>query len=105
RGQIAWQYERAALFDRAIANYQRAAVVAQRLYANEDAVKLVSRGLALLEPRPAGAKRDAQELNLQLALAPLYRMTKGWTSVEVEQVLDRAMELCDKVGDDAQRAQ
>src|SRR5262245_15104400 len=32
-------------------------------------------------------------------------MTKGWTSPETEQVLDRAMELCDKVGDDAQRAQ
>jgi tetratricopeptide (TPR) repeat protein len=32
-------------------------------------------------------------------------MAKGWTSPEVEQALDRAMELCDKVGDDAQRAQ
>jgi DNA-binding SARP family transcriptional activator len=104
-GQIAWQYERAAVFDRAIANYQRAAATAQRLYANEDAVDLLSRGLALLEHLPPGAKRDAQELNLQLALAPLYRMTKGWTSPEVEQTLDRAMELCDKVGNDAQRAQ
>ncbi|HEV2426148.1 MAG TPA: AAA family ATPase [Terriglobia bacterium] len=104
-GQIAWQYERAAVFDRAIANYQRVAAAAQRLYANEDAVNLLSRGLALLEQLPAGAKRDAQELNLQLALAPLYRMTKGWTSPEVEQALDRAMELCDKVGDDTQRAQ
>ena len=104
-GQIAWQYERAAVFDRAIANYQGAAAAAQRLYANEDAVNLLSRGLALLEHLPPGAKRDAQELNLWLALAPLYRMTKGWTSPEVEQALDRAMELCDKVGDDAQRAQ
>lgn len=104
-GQIAWQYERAAVFDRAIVNYQRAAAAAQRLYANEDAVNLLSRGLALLEHLPPGAKRDAQELNLRLALAPLHRMTKGWTSPEVEQTLDRAMELCDKVGDDAQRAQ
>ena len=104
-GQIAWQYERAALFDRAIANYQRAAAAAQRLYANEDAVALLSRGLALLEHLPPGAKRDVQELTLQLALGPLYRMTKGWTSPDVEKSLDRAMELCDKVGDDAQRAQ
>jgi DNA-binding SARP family transcriptional activator/predicted ATPase len=104
-GQIAWQYERAAVFDRAIANYQSAAAAAQRLYANEDAINLLSRALALLEHLPPGAKRDAQELNLQLALAPLYRMTKGWTSPEVEQALDRTMELCDKVGDDAQRAQ
>jgi predicted ATPase/DNA-binding SARP family transcriptional activator len=104
-GQIASQYERAAMADRAIPHYQRAAVVAQRLYANEDAINLLSRGLALLEQLPPGAKRDAQELNLQLALAPLYRMTKGWTSPEVEQALDRAMELCDKGGDDTQRAQ
>ena len=104
-GQIAWQYDRAAVFDRAIANYRRAAAAAQRLYANEDAVNLLSRGLALLEHLPPGAKRDAQELNLQLALGPLNRMTKGWTSPEVERSLDRAMELCDKVGDDAQRAQ
>jgi DNA-binding SARP family transcriptional activator len=104
-GQIAWHYERATVFDRAIANYQCAAAAAQRLYANEDAANLLSRGLALLEHLPPGAKRDAQELNLQLALGPLYRMTKGWTSPEVEEALDRAMELCDKVGDDAQRAQ
>lgn len=84
-GQIAWQYERAAVFDRAIANYQRAAAAAQHLYANEDAVNMLARGLALLDHLTPGAKRDAQELNLRLALAPLYRMTKGWTSPEVEQ--------------------
>jgi len=104
-GQIASQYERAGMADRAIPHYQRAAGAAQRLWANEDSVSLLSRGLALLEQLPRGAKRDKQELNLQLALAPLYRMSKGWTSPEVEQALDRAMELCDKVGDDAQRAQ
>ena len=104
-GQIASHYERAGMAEQAIPHYQRAAVVAQRVYANEDAIALLSRGLALLEQLPPGAKRDAQELDLQLALAPLYRMTKGWTSPEVERVLDRAMALCDTVGDDAQRAQ
>jgi DNA-binding winged helix-turn-helix (wHTH) protein/predicted ATPase len=103
--ELAMHFERGRDFERATNYLQQAAVVAQRLYANEDAINLLSRGLALLAQLPRGAKRDAQELNLQLALAPLYRMTKGWTSPEVEQALDRAMELCDKVGDDAQRAQ
>jgi len=80
-------------------------VVAQRLYANEDAVSLLSRGLTLLEQLPPGAQRDTQELSLQLALSPLYRMIKGWTSPEVESLLARAMALCDMVGDDIQRAQ
>jgi predicted ATPase len=104
-GQIAAQYERAGMAEQAIPHYQRAAVVAQRLYANEDAINLLSRDLALLEQLSPGAQRDAQELSLQLALAPLYRMTKGWTSPEVERVLARALALCDTVGDDTQRAQ
>src|SRR5205085_2409440 len=54
---------------------------------------------------PAGSKRDKQELSLQLALAPLYRVTKGWAALELERVLDRALALCDTVGDDAQGTQ
>jgi len=40
-----------------------------------------------------------------LALAPLYRITKGWASLEVERVLNRAMLLSEKVGDTGQRIQ
>jgi DNA-binding SARP family transcriptional activator/predicted ATPase len=104
-GQIASQYERAGMAEQAISHYQRAAVVVQRLYGNEDAISLLSRSLALLEQQPPGANRDAQELQAQLALAPLFRMVKGWTSPEAERVLARAMALCDTVGDDTQRAQ
>lgn len=104
-GQIAAHYERAGMAEQAIPYYRRAAGVAQRLYANEDAISLLLRALALLEQLAPGATRDRQELTLQLALAPLYRMTKGWTSPEVEAVITRAMALCETVGDDQQRAQ
>src|SRR2546421_8459800 len=104
-GQIASHYERAGMIEQALPYYQRAAAVAQCVYANEDAINLLSRSLEWLELLPAGAKRDKQELSLQLALAPLYRVTKGWTDPELERVLDRALALCDTVGDDAQRAQ
>lgn len=104
-GEIAAHYERAGLAEQAIPYYQRAATVAQRIYANEDAINLLSRGLAQVTRLPRGTRRDLQELNLQLALAPLYRITRGWTSPEVERTLDRAIELCDNVGTDAQRAQ
>ena len=104
-GQIASHYERAGMIEQALPSYQRAAAVAQRVYANEDAIGLLSRSLELLELLPAGSKRDKQELSLQLALAPLYRVTKGWAALELERVLDRALALCDTVGDDAQRAQ
>jgi len=104
-GQIASHYERAGMLEQALPFYQRAAAVAKRVYANLDAISLLSRSLELLELLPAGAKRDKQELSLRLALAPLYQVTKGWTAPELERVLDRALALCDTVGDDAQRAQ
>ena len=104
-GQIASHYERAGMIEQALPFYQRAAAVAQLVYANLDAISLLSRSLELLERLPAGAKRDKQELSLQLALTPLYRVTKGWTAPELECVLDRALALCDTVGDDTQRAQ
>src|SRR5213078_4577586 len=104
-GQIAPHYERAGLIEQALPYYQRAAAVAQCVYANEDAISLLSRSLKSLELLPAGAKRDQQELGLHLALAPLYRVTKGWATPELERVLDRALALCDTVGDNAQRVE
>jgi DNA-binding SARP family transcriptional activator len=104
-GQIAAHYERAGMIEQALSYYQRAAIVAQRVYANEDAISLLSRSLELLEFLTAGAKRDKLELSLQLALAPIYRVTKGWATPELEHVLDRALALCDTVGNDAQRAE
>src|SRR6266516_801897 len=104
-GQLASHYERAGMIKQALPSYQRAATVAQRVYANEDAISLLSRNLELLELLPAGSKRDKQELGLQLALAPLYRVTKGWATPELERTLDCALALCDTVGADAQRAE
>ncbi len=104
-GQIASHYEHAGMIEQAIVYYLRAATVAQRVYANEDAISLLSRSLEQLEQLPVGVKRDKQELGLQLALAPIYRVTKGWAAPELERVLNRALALCDRVGDDGQRAQ
>ena len=103
--QIAAQYEQAGMFEQAIPYYQRAGAVAARVYANQDAIGLLTHALSLLAQLPPGPRRDAQELGLQLALAPLHRITRGWTSPEVEHVLNRALLLGDKVGNVAQRAQ
>ncbi len=103
--QIAAQYEQGGAFEQAIPYYQRAAAVAARVYANADAIALLNRGLALLAQMPPGARRDARELALLLALAPLYRVTQGWTSPETERVVSRSLVLSEKVGTVSQRAQ
>ncbi len=104
-GQIVSHYERAGMIEQALPSYQRAAAVSQHVYANEDAISLLSRSLQLLELLPTGSKRDKQELTLHLALAPLYRVTRGWATPELERTLDRSLALCDTVGNDTQRAQ
>ena len=103
--QIAAHYESAGVLEQAIPHYSRAAVVAQGVYAQDEAMALAGRGLALLQRLPASARRDAWELDLQLVLAPSYRVTRGWAAPELGSVLDRALALCDRVGTGAQRAQ
>jgi len=103
--QIAAHYESAGLFEQAIPHYSRAAVVAQGVYAHDEAVALVGRGLSLLRELPGSARRDGWELDLQLILAPSSRVTMGWAAPELGEVLDRALALCDRVGTSAQRAQ
>jgi DNA-binding SARP family transcriptional activator len=103
--QIASHYERAGLGDQAIPFYQRAAWVAQQVFAYEDAIGALERALLLLDQWPAGARRDAQELTLLLALSPMYRVARGWTAPELERVIYRMLALCDSVGTDNQRAQ
>jgi len=104
-GQIAAHYEQAGMVEQAIPYYQRAAAVAQRIYANDDAINLLSRALTLLESLPAGMKRGAQELTLLLALARSLRVARGWAEPELERVLDRAHALSETIGDDVQRWQ
>jgi len=103
--KLATHYEQAGLFKQAIAYYQRAGAVAASVYANDNAIELLTHGLTLLTHLAAGAQRDIQELNLHLALAPLYRITKGWTSPEIEQCLNRTLILSDKAGDASHRLQ
>jgi predicted ATPase/DNA-binding SARP family transcriptional activator len=104
-GQIATHYQSAGLLEEAIPHYARAAVVARGVYANDEAVELVARGLSLIAAIPASSRRDTSELELQLALAPSYRVTLGWAAPELRRVLDRALALCDRVGTPSQRAE
>jgi tetratricopeptide (TPR) repeat protein len=101
--QIAAHYESAGLFEQAIPHYSKAAVVAQGVYAHDEAIALVGRGMSLLRQLPASARREGWELELQLVLVPSYRVTMGLGSWAL--LLDRALALCDRVGTRAQRAQ
>jgi DNA-binding SARP family transcriptional activator len=67
--QLASHYERAGLPDQAIPFYLRAARVARQVYANEEALALLQRGIALAEEFKKGMSED--EYNTHL-FAPLW---------------------------------
>lgn len=104
-GFIAAHYEQAGRPEQAVPYYQRAGLVAARVYANEDAIAWLRRSLSLLRDLPATTAHDTTELALQFALARLYRIAKGWAAPEVEQVVARALVLSEKVGGPLQRAE
>ena len=57
-GQLAAHYEHAGLAPEAITYYHRAGTVAQRIYANEEAILSIAKGWQLLATLPHSAERD-----------------------------------------------
>lgn len=101
-GQIAFHYEQSGLIDQAMASYERAARLAQRVFANDEVVRLIRRALALLATRPEGERRDEQELALQTTLGPSLIALRGYSAGEATDCYERARELCQRLGQPSQ---
>jgi predicted ATPase len=97
-GQIAAQYDQAGLSERAIPFYLRASAVAQSVYANEEAVSLLTRGLRALAALPASLDRYVQELAFQQALGIPLVALKGYQAAEVQALYARARQLYETLG-------
>jgi DNA-binding SARP family transcriptional activator/predicted ATPase len=97
-GQVAAHYEQAGMPEQAIQYYQRAAEVAQRVYANEEAISLLNKGILLLLRLPPSTERDARELALQTELAACLAPARGYGAPEVIDTCGRAQSLCQSLG-------
>jgi predicted ATPase/transcriptional regulator with XRE-family HTH domain len=98
-GQIATHYDRTGLAAQAIAYYLRAAQVAHRLAADEEAISHLNRALALLLAQPETPARMQQELALQVALGAPLIAVRGYTAPELERAFNRAQQLCQQIGE------
>jgi len=96
--QLASHYELAGLPRRAIPYYQRAADLAQRTHADEEAIVHLTRALEMLEALPEDEARDERELELQSALGSSLVTSRGWAAPEVGRAHKRARELCERRG-------
>src|SRR6266852_2164192 len=100
--RLGFLYETARDFDRASDYFRLAAQNAARIFANEEAIRLSRRGLALLVKLPESPERTRKELDLQLTLAFAVRVTRGFAAEETRVNMARAQELCHGLGDTAQ---
>lgn len=104
-GQIAEHYARGGLAAQAIPFYQRAAEVAERVYATQEAAQYLNKALDLLKTVPDRAEHRSRELALLIVLGAALTSLKGWSAPEIRETYTRALDLCEQVGDGAQRFQ
>jgi DNA-binding winged helix-turn-helix (wHTH) protein/predicted ATPase len=101
--ELAVHFEAGREYRRAVQYLGYAAEQALGRCAYQEAIRHLTRGLALLPILPDTPERAQQELALQIALGPVLMATKGQGAPEVEQTYARARALCQQVGDTPQR--
>lgn len=100
---IAQHLNQGKLIEEAIRYYERAAEVANRIYAYEEAIDHLNQAVLLLGTLPESADRDRRELALQIALGPPLRESRGWAAPEMGETATRAWTLGERVGTQPQR--
>jgi DNA-binding SARP family transcriptional activator len=96
---IAVHLERGGQPARAVPFFERAAAVAMRVSAAEEAIRCLTHALSLLERLPAGRDRDERELALRSSLSVALNSARGYAAPEVEQNLDRVFMLSRSAGE------
>jgi predicted ATPase len=84
---------------RAASFYLRAGQNAAQVHAHTEAVILAARGLAQARMLPESEERDRLEMMLELTSGYSLTQTKGYSAPETRSRMDRARELCEKLGE------
>jgi tetratricopeptide (TPR) repeat protein len=90
---IATHLERGGQPARAVPFLERAATVAMRVSATEEAIRCLTNALTLLERLPPGRDRDEQELAIRSSLSIALNSGRGYAAPEVEANLERVIVL------------
>jgi predicted ATPase len=96
--QLATHFEQAGEPVRAIPYYQRAAEVAQRVYAHAEAIGLLRHGLQLLHNVFDQARREEHELELLRLLSLALVATEGYGAPAAVETLSAAQMLNQRLG-------
>jgi tetratricopeptide (TPR) repeat protein len=96
---LAHHYTEASLAGQAVRYWRRAGMRATEQSANLEAIVHLSKALELLQTLPSTSERLLEEVRLQMALTTPLIAIKGYTAPEVERACNRALELCQQLGD------
>lgn len=96
--QVADQYDRARMPEKAVPYYVQATHAATRMFAYQEAVRLGERGLAVVVTSPAGKARDDRELELRMAVQAPRNALGGWTSAAARDNVTRILVLSERTG-------
>jgi predicted ATPase len=96
---LAHHYTEAALYEPAVAYWQRAGQRALARSAHLEAISHVTTGIELLQTLPETPTRTQQALPLYIALGAALQIAKGLAAPEVEQAYTQAYALCQQVGE------
>lgn len=98
-GQLAFHYEEAGLFERAVHWYQRAGQAARQLFAHAEAITYLESGLALLDRLPEDHQHTAQKLQLLRMLDEVVVNVYGVAPLRRTVILERVKELAIQLHD------
>jgi class 3 adenylate cyclase/tetratricopeptide (TPR) repeat protein len=98
---IAHHLSEAQIYEPAIRWWRRAGQRNVHASANVEAISHFERCLGLLTKVPAGQERDQIELDIRIDLGVPLMGTSGYTAPEFRDNVDRALELCERVGEHA----
>lgn len=96
--QLADQYARGGVTDRAVAYYRKAAEVAAGTFAHAEAIRLHRQALTIVEGLPDGSSRDAQELAIVEAMTAPTNALYGYSSPQLQQATERSLALAEELG-------
>jgi adenylosuccinate synthase len=96
---LAHHFTEAGLTEQAIAWWRRAGERASSRSANVEAIAHLTKGLELLSQLPETPERHERELEIQMALGPVFVAARGFADPAVGHTYARAWELCQRLED------
>ena len=92
-------FTEAGLNEKATAHWLKAGLRSRQRSADNEAIQHLTKGLALLDTLEESPERAEQTLQFLTALGPAYIAVHGYATPEVGPILQRAHDLCQRIGD------